>query len=111
MNIWHLIYPQLLEQETELKKEVSYLWEHLRALWDRLETPDIEREEFEYNKEGHGKKVIALIREEIEACEKLKFQNMQKFIVGIRNELVTWWDKCFYSPAQRSAFKEFHEGF
>ncbi|XP_012944498.1 protein regulator of cytokinesis 1 isoform X3 [Aplysia californica] len=101
------LHEELQKKNQEMKKEAAGLWDHLKALWNRLETPDIDREEFELNKEGHSKSVIAALRAEIETCEQLKFQNMQKFVLGIRNELVTWWDKCYFSQEQRNAFKHY----
>lgn len=93
----------------EMLTEVEDLWERLRALWNRLEISDIDREAFETNKQGHGKAVIEALKAEIEECEKLKFENMRKFIDGIRNELKSWWAKCYYSKAQRDQFKGFYE--
>ncbi|GFO34174.1 protein regulator of cytokinesis 1 [Plakobranchus ocellatus] len=93
----------------EMMTEVEDLWERLRALWNRLETSDIDREAFEANKEGHGRAVIEALKAEIAECEKLKFENMRKFIDGIRNELKSWWDKCYFCKEQRSQFKGFYE--
>jgi len=99
---------KLIKQEQELKDQVAEKWNLLKALWNRLETPDIDREEFEMNKEGHGKKVLEALKEEIQACEQLKFQNMQKFITGIRTELVSWWDNCYFSHQQRASFQHYY---
>ena len=101
---------QLVKKNEDIQQEVSDLWDRLKALWTRLETPDIDREEFELNKEGHGRRIVEALTEEIRACELLKFQNMQKFVLGIRKELLVWWDKCFLSQQQRSAFSKYYEG-
>lgn len=92
-----------------MKHETSDLWDRLKALWNRLETPDIDREAFELNIEGHGKRAISSLKDQIEACELLKFQNMQRFVDGIRNELVTWWEKCYFSEEQQDKFTAFKE--
>lgn len=93
-----------------MKRETGDLWDHLRALWDRLETADIDREAFELSLKGHGAKVISALRKEIQACELLKFQNLRRFIEGIRHELVSWWDKCFFSKDQRARFTAYNGG-
>ncbi|GFR74723.1 protein regulator of cytokinesis 1 [Elysia marginata] len=93
----------------EMITEVEDLWERLRALWNRLEITDIDREAFEEGKKGHGKAVIEALKKEIEACEKLKFENMRKFVDGIRSELKAWWAKCYYSKEQRDQFQGFYE--
>lgn len=104
------IATQLVEEDRLMRRDLEDLWSRLKALWDRLETPEIDREAFELNKVGHGKLVMAAIKEEIQVCEQLKYENIGKFIHGIRSELQTWWDKCFYSAEQRSVFKCCSEG-
>ncbi|CAL1540533.1 unnamed protein product [Lymnaea stagnalis] len=98
------LWEELSKKDSEMKQETADLWDKLKALWNRLETPDIDREAFELNHEGHGRKVISALKEQIAACELLKFQNMQRFIDGIRNELVSWYEKCFFSNEQREKF-------
>lgn len=93
-----------------MKIEADDLWGHLRALWNRLETSDLNREAFEKNMKGHGAKVISALKSEIAACELLKFQNIRRFIDGIRSELCSWWDKCYFSKEQRALFKACGEG-
>ncbi|BFY98138.1 hypothetical protein BsWGS_01175 [Bradybaena similaris] len=106
-NLKHLC-EELAEKDRDMKRETGDLWDHLRALWDRLETADIDREAFELSLKGHGAKVISSLRKEIQACELLKFQNLRRFIEGIRHELVSWWDKCFFSKDQRARFTAYN---
>ncbi|XP_059159147.1 protein regulator of cytokinesis 1-like isoform X2 [Physella acuta] len=103
------LHDELVKKDSEMKRETSDLWDRLKALWNRLETPDIDREAFELNNEGHGKRTISSLKDQIEACELLKFQNMQRFVDGIRNELVTWWEKCYFSKEQQDKFTAFKE--
>lgn len=93
-----------------MKCECDDLWDRLRALWNRLETPDIDREAFELGQKGHGTKVIVALKSEIHACELLKFQNLRRFVEGIRTELVSWWNKCYYSKEQRTKFMAYNDG-
>ncbi|CAG5120269.1 unnamed protein product [Candidula unifasciata] len=106
-NLKHLC-DELAEKDRDMKRETSDLWDTLRALWDRLETPDIDREGFELSLKGHGSKVISALRAEIQACELLKFQNLHRFIDCIRHELISWWDKCYFSKEQRARFTAYN---
>ena len=36
--------------------------------------------------------------------------NIRQVIEATRNELVEWWDKCYFSQKQREAFKPFFAG-
>ncbi|CAG5117301.1 unnamed protein product [Candidula unifasciata] len=104
------LHDELVRKNEAMKTETDNLWERLRSLWNRLDTCDIDREEFELKINGHGTKAVAALKGEIEACELLKLQNIRKFVDGIRSELISWWDKCYFSEEQRSGFKAFSEG-
>ena len=36
--------------------------------------------------------------------EELKRQNIERFVQGVRHDLVVWWDKCFVSDGERANF-------
>lgn len=93
-----------------MKTEADSLWERLKSLWNRLDTCDVDREDVQRKINGHGNKAIIALKAEIEACELLKLQNIRKFVDGIRSELNSWWDKCFFSKEQRNSFKASSEG-
>ncbi|BFZ01283.1 hypothetical protein BsWGS_04323 [Bradybaena similaris] len=99
------LHNELVVKNEMMKTEADSLWERLRSLWNRLDTCDIDRKEFEAKINGHGNKAITALKAEIEACELLKLQNICKFVDGIRSELISWWDKCFFSKEQRDSFK------
>ncbi|KAL3864027.1 hypothetical protein ACJMK2_005739 [Sinanodonta woodiana] len=89
----------------EMEKRVKDLWDRIHILWERLSIPQEETTAFTNGKEGYKTSVFKALKEEVDRCEKLKFNNMQKFVEGMRKELVSWWDKCFYSDVQREYFK------
>ncbi|XP_062612048.1 protein regulator of cytokinesis 1-like isoform X3 [Saccostrea cucullata] len=95
---------ELEEQKEDLEKEVGDLWERIVCLWDRLEISEAERSHFRSDKAGIKPPVIEALKAEIARCEKLKFDNIQRFVEGMRKEIVEWWDKCFYSRQQREDF-------
>lgn len=43
----------------------------------------------------------------LKELEVLKSQHIEEFIVKIRQELKSWWEKCYYGAAQQSQFKPF----
>ncbi|KAK0052021.1 protein regulator of cytokinesis 1-like isoform X2 [Biomphalaria pfeifferi] len=98
------LYEKLVKEDMRMKQEADDLRAKLRSLWNRLETSDIDREEFEIQNEGHGSRVISNLKTQIAACEKQKLQNLQRFISGIRKELALWWTKCYFNKEQQDKF-------
>lgn len=101
-----------LHQELELKvKEQKDLAENLRerivTLWDRLLIPAEERSAFNKVHDGFKPSVIKGLKEEVARCELLKLQNIQRFVEGMRKELVEWWAKCFIGKEEKEKFTAF----
>lgn len=93
-----------------MKQTTMNLWLQIHALWDRLEMEESEREIFKKDKDSFKPHVINGLKEEVARCEKLKFQNVQRFVEGIRRELLHWWEKCFYSRKQMDEFEPLTDG-
>ncbi|XP_077865480.1 protein regulator of cytokinesis 1-like [Saccoglossus kowalevskii] len=97
------------------KKETYYLRDRLRdriqTLYDRLLVDKLEQNKFFTEAVGYKPKVIEALRAEIARLEELKRQNIHKVIEGIRQELLIWWDKCYFSRQQRHDFTAAYEGF
>ncbi|WAR22447.1 PRC1-like protein [Mya arenaria] len=53
--------------------------------------------------------LLSELQVEVKRCEAQKLANIQKFVDGIRHELETWWNKCYYSAKQRAEFKHFSD--
>lgn len=47
---------------------------------------------------------------ETDRLEELKLQNLRHVVEAARAELADYWDRCFYSPEQRQAFRPYYEG-
>ncbi|XP_056006579.1 protein regulator of cytokinesis 1-like isoform X3 [Ostrea edulis] len=104
MKSLKVLLTELEEQKEDMQKEVGDLWERIDCLWDRLEISEAERSQFRKDKSGFKPSLIETLKAEIARCEKLKFENIQRFVEGMRKEIVEWWDKCFYSREQRENF-------
>ena len=48
-----------------LQEQMRDLWVRVRALWDRLELEEAERQEFESSHQGHKTGVLAGLRKEV----------------------------------------------
>lgn len=93
------------EQTEQLCNE---LLARLQTLWERVNTPHIERKLFLTNYLSPCPSAIKLLKEEIKKCEEVKRQNIQKFIEKMRNELIEWWNKCYISEEERRVFTPFY---
>ncbi|XP_070541094.1 protein regulator of cytokinesis 1-like [Ptychodera flava] len=98
------LYTELQGKQKEVADIADSLRESITTLWDRLMVDSSEREKFLAEHSGYKPKVIEALQKEVARLEELKKQNIQRVTEGIREELKTWWDKCFYSRQQRHAF-------
>ncbi|XP_071480181.1 protein regulator of cytokinesis 1-like isoform X1 [Diadema antillarum] len=103
-----------LQQELEFKDtENKHIAEDLRdkvtALWNRLSIPQEERDVSASKLEGHKPSTLTTLREEVAKLEDLKKKNLKKVVDAIREELESWWNKCFYSRQQRNQFEAFYD--
>ncbi|XP_052773912.1 protein regulator of cytokinesis 1-like isoform X2 [Mya arenaria] len=109
MSALEALLSELQSTKVRLVETVKGLWERARMLWERLEVPKHEQEMFEEGKEGFKPAVMQALQVEVKRCEAQKLANIQKFVDGIRHELETWWNKCYYSAKQRAEFKHFSD--
>lgn len=86
------------------KQKYEKLKETLTSLYDRLDVPAHEREEFFATHELCKPSCMIEMELEIEKYEELKRQNIGKFIQKIKEELVLEYEKCFVSQEQQDAF-------
>eukprot|EP00079_Xenopus_tropicalis_P033682 XP_017947453.1 PREDICTED: protein regulator of cytokinesis 1 isoform X4 [Xenopus tropicalis] len=96
-------------EEQKMKNQV--LCEELRSkiteLWERLQISEEERDAFGEYMTGSKGKTIKALQEEFDRLQELKLQNIKRIVEAIRLEISSYWDKCFYSAAQRQAFVPF----
>ncbi|KAE8618116.1 hypothetical protein XENTR_v10009278 [Xenopus tropicalis] len=102
---------ELLIQLEEQKMKNQVLCEELRSkiteLWERLQISEEERDAFAEYMTGSKGKTIKALQEEFDRLQELKLQNIKRIVEAIRLEISSYWDKCFYSAAQRQAFVPF----
>ncbi|MGH0128222.1 UNVERIFIED_CONTAM: hypothetical protein FKN15_044934 [Acipenser sinensis] len=104
---------QLLNQLEVRKSQNEVLCASYRdrivELWERLQVPQEERDAFSVHMAGSRPSNIQALQEEAERLHELKLQNIRNVIQAIRAEVVTYWEKCFYSPEQRQAFAPYYD--
>lgn len=45
---------------------------------------------------------------ELTRLEELKRQNIERFIHSVRQDLISWWDRCYVSDVERRNFSPFY---
>jgi len=50
------------------------------------------------------------LKKEQSRCEQLRLENIQNIVEQTRDELTTWWDKCYVLQEDRMRFRPFSEG-
>ncbi|XP_072348827.1 protein regulator of cytokinesis 1b isoform X1 [Scyliorhinus torazame] len=101
-----------LLQQLEVKRaqnetKCSELRDQIINLWDWLQVSCEERDAFSVHMVGSRAKTMQALQAELERLEVFKQQNMKNVIETIRQEVATYWEKCFFSSAQRQAFSPF----
>lgn len=86
------------------KERYNSLKETLTSLYERLDVPDHERENFFATHELCKPSLMIEMELEIERYEELKRQNIGKFIEKIKDELVIEYERCFISQEQQDSF-------
>ncbi|XP_048584979.1 protein regulator of cytokinesis 1 isoform X2 [Nematostella vectensis] len=99
-----------LEQQQRANCETAAkLLDDCKSLWKKLEVDEEEQEAFTAKWKGFKPSTIAAMKDEKQRLQALKLQHMQKFIEGLREELVSFWDKCYYGEDQRNTFVPFFD--
>ncbi|KYO38537.1 protein regulator of cytokinesis 1 isoform A [Alligator mississippiensis] len=102
--------PLQLEARQALNEAVcAELRSRILELWDRLQVPAEERDAVAPHMTGSRARTRRELQLEVDRLEELKLQNMKVVIEAIRVELAAYWDKCFYSPAQREGFAPYYD--
>ncbi|XP_055518554.1 protein regulator of cytokinesis 1b isoform X2 [Leucoraja erinacea] len=110
-NILGLI--TLLQQLEKKRAENEAICSELRSqiinLWDWLKISDEERNAFAVHMVGSRAKTLQMLQTQLQHLEVLKLQNMKSVIEAVRQELASYWEKCFFSSEQRQAFAPYYE--
>ncbi|XP_035247013.1 protein regulator of cytokinesis 1 isoform X3 [Anguilla anguilla] len=100
---------KLLLCQLELKKKsLTSTRDELKgravSLWERLDVPELERAGFQEGLLGPLSEDVALWQREVDRLEVQQKARLGDVICKVRQELVHYWDKCMFGPAQREVF-------
>ena len=117
---------QKLEQN---QQKASNLRATIETLWERLSIDEEVRELFLMENRGAVPSTIQVVcyfrachffhndlfnfvysqlERELSRLEELKRQNIERFIVAVREDLNGWWDRCYVSENERRDFVPFY---
>lgn len=100
---------QNMEQKlSDAKHDATELRERLSNLWERLQISSHHREEFLHAHRGYSLPTITAFKDELKRCEAIKRENIENFVLQLRQEIVSWWDRCYFSQRQRNEFRAFN---
>jgi protein regulator of cytokinesis 1 len=86
--------------------EAEELWKKIHDLWRRLKTEEEYCLSVENALVGSRPSTLNGLKKELERCEEEKRQNMQSFIMELRVELESLWERCYSSAQERMEFVE-----
>lgn len=86
-------------KRANLENEKAALIDKLTVLWDILKVDDKEREKFLAEHTDCRVSNLNAIKDEIEKFEKIKRQNISKYVDSLKEELCSLWKKCYVSQS------------
>ena len=91
---------QNIEHAEDLRRKIF-------GLMTKLKLPEPEMRQIEFNLGGHSPRELVELQTKLDELEILKSEKMEQFILATREELTEYWEKCYYSQAQRDKFEPF----
>merc|ERR1719219_2810503 len=82
--------------------------EKIENLYERPKLNQAEKYQFLSMNQGNGRSVLRALQLEVERLEEIKKENIEQFIINLRNELHGLWEQCFFSSEQINAFVPLH---
>ncbi|XP_073715341.1 protein regulator of cytokinesis 1b isoform X2 [Misgurnus anguillicaudatus] len=100
---------QLESRKAENERVCGSYRETIQNLWERLQTPQEERDAISEHMTHSKRRNMEALHAEVRRLEELKLKNIQNVTCAIRNEIAVFWDKCFCSSDQRQAFVPYYD--
>merc|ERR1719436_627790 len=82
--------------------------EKIENLYDRLKLDQTEKYQFLSMNQGNSRSVLRALQLEVDRLEEIKKENIEQFIINLRNELHGLWEQCYFSSEQINAFQPLH---
>ena len=97
------------EYKAENQRRCAAYRSQIQELWERLQTPQEEREAVSAHMVACKKENEEALRAERERLEVLKMKSIRSFVEAVRAEMALLWDQCFYSARQRQEFAAYYD--
>ncbi|XP_029523208.1 protein regulator of cytokinesis 1-like isoform X2 [Oncorhynchus nerka] len=104
-----LLLGQLEDRKTENELVCNSYRSKIQELWERLQVLQEEREGMSDHMVQSRKRNMDALEAECRRLDELKMKNMKSVIEAIRAEVALFWERCFYSLAQRRAFTPYYD--
>ncbi|XP_064878304.1 protein regulator of cytokinesis 1-like isoform X5 [Oncorhynchus nerka] len=99
----------LEDRKTENELVCNSYRSKIQELWERLQVLQEEREGMSDHMVQSRKRNMDALEAECRRLDELKMKNMKSVIEAIRAEVALFWERCFYSLAQRRAFTPYYD--
>uniref|UniRef100_UPI00398E468F protein regulator of cytokinesis 1-like isoform X2 n=1 Tax=Pristiophorus japonicus TaxID=55135 RepID=UPI00398E468F len=96
-----MLHHQLEMKKQELMATQETLKKEIGSLWSTLQIP---LEQQNMCTTGSLHQVNTVLQQELEQLQQMKTKKISQIVTGIRQQLHTYWDKCFYSQKQKEEF-------
>ncbi|XP_058025459.1 protein regulator of cytokinesis 1-like isoform X1 [Ahaetulla prasina] len=101
---------QLQKKKESLMATKDLLRKQVQLLWDRLQWPQEKQEQFtEMASQCSISEATNMWEEELQTLEEMKKEKVKEIILKVRQDLESYWQKCFYSDEQKAAFQPFYD--
>ncbi|XP_039215612.1 protein regulator of cytokinesis 1-like isoform X1 [Crotalus tigris] len=105
-----LLIHQLQKKKESLTATKEVIMKAVQLLWDRLQWPQEKQEEFtKMTSQCSICEATNLWEKELQALEELKKEKLKEITLKVRQELESYWQKCFYTDEQKAAFQPFYD--
>ncbi|KAL2088555.1 hypothetical protein ACEWY4_015454 [Coilia grayii] len=109
INSLKLLLHQLENRKAENEAVCATYRQKIQQLWERLQTPQEERDALSIHMSLSKKRNMDALQREVVRLETLKRQNICNVVTSIREEIAPLWEKCFYSEEQRQQFGAYYD--
>ena len=98
---------ELSKLREERLQTITALGKQITELWQKLEVPQQERDDFFSDNDGLGVQQVAACQEELARLTALKKERVRPMMLTERSHIVELWEKLHFSTEQKSDFASF----
>ncbi|XP_029140858.1 protein regulator of cytokinesis 1 [Protobothrops mucrosquamatus] len=105
-----LLIHQLQKRKESLTTTKEVIMKAVQRLWDKLQWPQEKQEQFtKMTSLCSICEATNMWEKELQTLEELKKEKLKEITLKVRQELESYWQKCFYTDEQKAAFQPFYD--